>query len=204
MLLYVVLGLAVSHRPPGALDRAASALTGQATPLAALLTKLGRFEVYFPVCVAVLAAGFVCRRWLGRTVSAVAFLIVAESTSDILKLAFARQRPMHWLYVHETSFAYASGHATLSLVFYGFWAYVALRSTLPAAVRATFVAAPLMLSAAIGWSRLALGAHYATDVIGGYLLGIALLSLEIALVPSRYLHFTSDESRTTASRQRAR
>ena len=188
-LAYLAIGLAVAHRPPGAIDLVLAPLVGQATPLAALLTKLGRFEIYFPVCVAVIVAGLVRRVWLGRALSAVAFLIIAEFTSDALKLAFGRARPTHWLVTHETSYSYASGHATLSLVFYGFWAYVAARSTLPRPARAVLIVAPLALSAAIGWSRLALGAHFLTDVLGGYVLGAGLLALEIAVVPERFYRF---------------
>ena len=149
-----------------------------------MLTYLGRFTPYTVECVALLAVGLVRRVWLGRAACAVLLLIVAEVTSDEFKLVFHRPRPEHWLVTHETSFAYSSGHATNSLAF---WAYVALRSRLPPAIRTIVVFALLALSAAIGWSRLALGAHYPTDVIGGYLLGAALLVLGLSLVPKRVL-----------------
>ncbi len=182
-----MLGRAVAPRPPAGLDLAAESLVGTATPLAAFLTELGRFTPYELECVAVLAAGLLRRVWLGRAASAVLLLIVAEVSSDQLKLVFHRPRPEHWLVTHETSFAYSSGHATNSLVFLGFWAYVALRSRLPAAVRLAAALALLALSLAIGWSRLALGAHYPSDVLGGYLLGALLLVLALTLIPERVL-----------------
>lgn len=188
-LIYLWLGWTVSPHAPAGIDLAAGALFGAATPLAAALTYLGRFPPYATECAAVLIAGFARRAWLGRAVSAVALLIVAEVTSDAFKLVFHRPRPAHWLVTHETSYSYASGHATNSLVFFGFWAYVTLRSTLPVGARTLLVASLFALSAAIGWSRLALGAHYATDVLGGYLLGAAILELGIAVIPDRLLGF---------------
>ena len=194
LVAYAWLGSAVSPHPPPGADLAAAALVGTATPLAAFLTYLGRFPVYATESVAVLVAGFVRRAWLGRSISAVALLIVAELTSDALKLVFHRPRPAHWLVTHETSFSYSSGHATNSFVFFGFWAYVALRSTLPVAMRTIVAIALFALSAAIGWSRLALGAHYPTDVLGGYLLGAAILEVGIALIPDRLLAFDRPKS----------
>jgi undecaprenyl-diphosphatase len=49
------------------------------------------------------------------------------------------------------------------------------------AARTAAPAALCALIVAIGWSRLALGAHYATDVLGGYLLGGAWLCLALAV-----------------------
>ena len=180
---YLALGAAVSSRPPHGLDLAAGGLFGVATPVAAFFTSLGRLPAYTALCVLVLAAGLVRRRWLARSALAVTLLVIAELTSDWFKVVFHRPRPAHWLVTHETSYAYSSGHATNSLAFYGFWAYVALRSTLPGPLRIGLALALCGVSAAIGWSRLALGAHYPSDVLGGYLLGALVLDLGLLLIP---------------------
>ena len=169
-------------------------MVGQATKLAAFLTFLGRFPVYATVCASVIVAGLLRRKWLGRCLTSVALLIVAELASDAFKAVFHRPRPLYWLVTHETSFSYASGHATNSIAFYGFWAYVAVRSQLPLASRAILAILLLGLSAAIGWSRLALGAHFPSDVLGGYLLGLAVMLLATALVPDRILGFERPKS----------
>ncbi len=191
LLAYVGLGLAVSQHPPRGIDLAAAQLVGTATPVAAFLTFLGRFTPYAIECVAVLVAGLVRRAWLGRAVAAVSLLIVAEVTSDEFKLVFHRARPEHWLVTHETSFSYSSGHATSSLVFFGFWAYVALRSALPRGARVASALALLAVSGAIGWSRIALGAHYPTDVFGGYLLGGIVLVVGLAVIPQSVYGYAS-------------
>ncbi len=174
---YAALGAAVSGRPPGAVDRAAEALAGHGLRAAAFLTEAGLFPVYATLCV-LLAGAAVARR--ARRVPvfiAIVALVFAWRASDAFKAVFARPRPAVWFVHHEQSFSYASGHATLALTFYGFWAYVAWRSSLPLAGRSAIVALLALWIGAIGWSRLALGAHYASDVLGGYLLGAALLGL---------------------------
>jgi undecaprenyl-diphosphatase len=174
---YAGLGAAVSGRSPGGLDRAAEVLAGHGLRAAAFLTAAGLFPVYATLCV-LLAGAAVARRAL-RTpvVIAIVALVLAWRSSDALKVVFARPRPAVWFLHHETSFSYASGHATLALTFYGFWAYVAWRSSLPLAARSALSASLALWIGAIGWSRLALGAHYASDVLGGYLLGAAFLGL---------------------------
>jgi membrane-associated phospholipid phosphatase len=198
LLAYLWLGAAVSWRPPHGIDLAAGGLFGMATPLAAFLTSLGRFPAYAAFCVGVLLAGLVRRRALAASVTAVGLLIVAETTSDWFKAAFHRPRPAHWLVTHETSFSYASGHATNSFVFFGFWAVMALRSGLPQPVRPALAFGLWGISAGIGWSRLALGAHYPTDVLGGYLLGAVVLVLGLTLVPSRFLRPVRPKSPVTS------
>jgi undecaprenyl-diphosphatase len=103
-------------------------------------------------------------------------------SSDFFKAFFQRARPPEWFAIHETSFGYASGHATLSLAFYGLWAYVAWRAMAPSPGRTALVVGLGLWIAAIGWSRLALGAHYPTDLLGGYLLGGAWLVLAMRAV----------------------
>ncbi|MGH7727845.1 MAG: phosphatase PAP2 family protein [Vulcanimicrobiaceae bacterium] len=176
--LFLLLGQAVAHVPPGPLDRIAFGIVGSAFPLASALTTAGRFPSYVAVCIVVLVAGLVRRTLLRPALISVVALILAWKTSDVFKDYFMRPRPTHWVGIHETSFSYASGHAALSLTFYGFWAYVAWTSALPLRARVALVALLVLFIGGIGWSRLALGAHYPSDVAGGYLFGAGFLALE--------------------------
>jgi undecaprenyl-diphosphatase len=177
----VLLGASVSHVPPGAIDRSELGTYGVAVPLARFLTSAGRFPTYFVLCVLALIFGFARRAWLGRALVAVIGLVVVWQTSDLTKLAFHRTRPEHPI-LAETSFSYPSGHADLAIFFYGLWAYFVLKSARSRVQRAIVIAAVGAWVLAIGWSRLALGAHYPSDVLGGYVYGAGWLALACALV----------------------
>jgi len=178
LVAFVALGFGVAHRAPWALDVwFLDACRGRAVPFAVALTELGRFPAYVAICAATLVFGVVRRAWLRNASIAVVALAVAWKVSDLCKDQFMRARPPGQLVFHETSFGYGSGHATLALTFYGAWALYAWRSDLPRPARVAILAAAGGLILAIGWSRLALGAHYPSDVLGGYLLGGAFLGL---------------------------
>ncbi len=111
-------------------------------------------------------------------------LVLAVATSGImtflLKGAVARPRPpmQYWAY-HEIWWSFPSAHSALSMAFYGFVAYIALRTTHSKSLRIlalTFAAALILI---IGFTRLYLGVHYLSDVLGGYLLGATCVWLGI-------------------------
>jgi undecaprenyl-diphosphatase len=177
---YAALGLYVARRPPAGLDAAATALAGHGLPAATILSAAGLFPAYAALCVLSLVVALARRAWLPQTLTAIAALVVAWRISDACKAIFARPRPALWFVHHETSFSYPSGHATLALTFYGFWAYVAWTNA-ASPRRWPIVVLLAAWTAAVGWSRLALGAHYPSDVLGGYLLGAAVLGLAVAV-----------------------
>lgn len=93
-----------------------------------------------------------------------------ELTVYFAKLIFHRPRPEIML-VNETSFSFPSGHAMISIAFYGFLAFVVIKHGKKLWQKIFVAAATLILIVLIGFSRLYLGAHYFSDVVVGYFIG---------------------------------
>ena len=175
LLAYVALGFAVSRQPPGAFDRSAHALLGHGLPLAVAGYRSGLFPSLATACVLAIAFAIFAAAWRGRVAFSVTALLLTWFISDRFKEFFARPRPENWLVVHETSASYSSGHAANSLVLYGLWSVYVWFSGAPRGVRIVLSGALLVWCLIVAWSRLAMGAHYPTDIIGGWLLGIAVV-----------------------------
>ena len=182
--VFFALGGIVAHRPPTDIEYVVhNALYGKSVAVAVKLTTVGRFPAYLAASLLSIVIAFGWRRWLRDAVFAIASLLVAWQASDFFKVYFARIRPPRQLVFSESSYSYPSGHATLAIAFYGAWAFFIWRSPLPSLVRFFLVTGLVVLIVGIGWSRLALGAHYLNDVLGGYLLGFSFAAL--AVVASR-------------------
>lgn len=111
-----------------------------------------------------------------------------------LKTFFARVRPLEQL-VPAHGYSFPSGHAFASTVFYGMAVYLVWRMTESRPARITaLVLGPLMFLT-VGLSRVYLNVHFITDVVGGWLSGIAWLGANILIVDVV-------ESRTRSGRER--
>jgi undecaprenyl-diphosphatase len=75
--------------------------------------------------------------------------------------------------------SFPSGHAMSSTIVYGALVLVLL-PVVSGPRRVTLLAGAALLVGAIGFSRLALGVHYVSDVLGGYVLGLAWLTASTA------------------------
>jgi undecaprenyl-diphosphatase len=113
-----------------------------------------------------------------------AFLAVvlggAELLNLILKLSFHRPRPEVG-FVHLDTYSFPSGHAMISTAAYGALAYLAWSRLATRRSRVVLVAATAALVALIGFSRLFLGVHYLSDVLGGVAGGTLWLALSIVV-----------------------
>jgi undecaprenyl-diphosphatase len=136
------------------------------------------------ITVAVAVAVFCWLAWRRAWAAAaywVGALVGARVCVMVLKLVFERSRPAS-IYGGLESFSFPSGHATSSMVTYGFLAFL-LCVGQRWRVRVPVIAFTVVLVTLIGLSRLYLGMHWLSDVAAGYALGLAW----IALLGSAYL-----------------
>ncbi len=121
--------------------------------------------------------------------------IGAITTTSIGKLLIGRHRPELAMDVIAPFSSFPSGHATAAMAAYGFLAYAIARA-LPS-IRERFEVAywTAVLVGLIGLSRLILGAHYLTDIIGGYLVGgfWLLIGLTIAEWTQSYVRAATEK-----------
>lgn len=96
-----------------------------------------------------------------------------------LKELIERARPdvMYQAYL-ESGYSFPSGHAALSFALYGFLVYLAWKN-LPRKQSIAIVALAIVLAGLIGLSRLYLGLHFLSDVLGGYAIAALFLGLGI-------------------------
>jgi undecaprenyl-diphosphatase len=124
----------------------------------------------------------------GRRAHAI-FLALTAAGAEILvitlKLLFQRHRPEPFFGLPAPSdYSFPSGHALVSLCFYGVIAYgIAHRKSLPIRTLIWTLAALLILL--VGLSRIYLGVHYPSDVLAGYLAATAWV-LGVSLAYARW------------------
>jgi len=101
----------------------------------------------------------------------------ALAVSEALKLVFRRQRPAAFFgYQEPSDYSFPSGHAMVSLCFFGVLAATLAALTKSRARRFGLWAAAAAVVLLIGFSRVYLGVHYPTDVLGGYALGVVWIA----------------------------
>lgn len=134
------------------------------------ITELGDVQVLLPVILVALMWFIAQRAWLtaGYWLAAI---VVAEVLAKVLKLTLHRQRPGA-LYDGIEQFSFPSGHATMSVVVYGFLAFLLCREIRPS-LRRNVISLTAILVVSIALSRLYLGAHWLSDVLGGISFGVA-------------------------------
>lgn len=106
-------------------------------------------------------------------------LVLVFLLNRILKFIIARPRPEILRLVTEDGYSFPSGHAMVSMGFYGFLIYLIYKKIKDKKIKYPLILFLSLLILFIGISRIYLGVHYATDVIGGFIIAIIYLILFI-------------------------
>lgn len=144
------------------------------------ITSLGSGTVI--IMVVLLASVFL---WLTHHKWSVYVLLLvvlgSKLLNTLLKTGFGRERPSIVEAITDVSSrSFPSGHAMSSIVAYGSIAYLITRLEPTKQLRYAIWIFAALLVLAIGISRMYLGVHYPSDVIGGYLAGLAWIGLVAA------------------------
>ncbi len=123
------------------------------------------------------------RRWRSMLAVVAASAGAAVVVTVIKQLVGRNRPPVADRLVTETNQAYPSGHSLGCLVVVGIVVVVAVHLRSPAARRTVYTIAAFFV-AAVGVSRLYLGVHWPTDVLGGWSLGGLWLAICLARSPA--------------------
>ena len=112
-------------------------------------------------------------------------LILAFSISSISKLIFLRTRPDINVLIDINGYSFPSNHALVSVAFYGLLIYLIYKKVKNNNIKWLSIGLLSLLILLITYSRIYLGAHYTSDVISGFSLGLSYLILYIKLFVSK-------------------
>lgn len=134
------------------------------------ITTIGSAYFYGTLGPIILCKLAFSRQW--RAASSLSLcLIGAGSLNFFLKYLFERSRPDALQLVAVSGYSFPSGHAMVSLCFYGMLTYLVSRNIPHWHWRFALFVFTTLLVTAIGISRIYLGVHYPSDILGGYTAG---------------------------------
>lgn len=106
--------------------------------------------------------------------------------NQFTKRIFLRTRPVGIALIKQGGYSFPSGHSMLSLAFYGLFIYMVCRSDMSRNKKIICSTVLGLVIFLIGLSRIYLGVHYASDVLGGFALSLAYLILFIKFIYAKY------------------
>jgi len=142
--------------------------------VALAVTTLSWAPVAVGIGLACTAGLFLARRY--RDALLVVMLLVLAGAGHALKLVVQRPRPPYPVIGTEPgSFSFPSGHAIFAIMLGGVALLLVQETAWPRWVKYLVQAIVVLLVLAVGASRVYLGVHWPSDVLGGYLFGLPVL-----------------------------
>jgi undecaprenyl-diphosphatase len=142
-----------------------------------VFTEIGSPEAMTGLTVLV-ALGLLMRRRRLLTLVWLLAMIATAVLNLALKSVFTRDRPsFRDSIINESTYSFPSGHSMGSVVAFGLLTYFLLLVLTARREQVAVVLLAAVLAGAIGFSRIYLGAHYFSDVVGGFAVGGAWLSV---------------------------
>ncbi|HET8809700.1 MAG TPA: phosphatase PAP2 family protein [Flavobacteriaceae bacterium] len=146
-----------------------------------IITFFGGVNGYLTVTVLVAVFLILKFRHWQFTLQLMGVVVLAGLSNVVLKRFIDRPRPAIEHLVVVESLSYPSGHAMCAMAYYGFLTYLFFHIKMARWLRAILCVLFVSFIFLIGLSRIYLGVHFPTDVLGGFIAGIIWLAFCIIL-----------------------
>ncbi|WP_149276321.1 phosphatase PAP2 family protein [Pareuzebyella sediminis] len=136
------------------------------------VTNIGDVKGYIIVLIlTILISFFILKKW--KFIGQIFLVLVLATLSNMmLKRFIDRARPEIEHLVSVKTLSYPSGHAMSSMAFYGFLIYLVYKLKVRSVWKVFIILLLSLLILSIGISRIYLGVHFPSDVIGGWVAGM--------------------------------
>ena len=148
------------------------------TPIAKFITNFG--GAIFLIVLTIVLFTVIKNKKIG--VSIFSNLVIVTILNQLLKGILQRPRPTEYRIIEETGYSFPSGHSMISMAFYGYLIYLIYKYVKNKYIKWTSIVVLSLLICTIGISRIYLGVHYTSDVLGGFLISISYLVIFISAV----------------------
>lgn len=142
------------------------------------ITFLGKHHFLIPANL-VLIIYFVLQHENWFSIRIIAIALSSLVLMLLLKYLFQRKRPLSPLLQAAKGLSFPSGHAIMSVTFYGLLLYIFLHTSDTPWIRYMITSVLVLLILLIGYSRVYLRVHYASDVLAGFVIGLLWLLLSL-------------------------
>ena len=149
-------------------------ITEGRTRLMKYMSILGKHTFLIPVIISLIAY-FLIKKNNWMAIRTAAILLSSLLVMSLLKSLIHRHRPPDPLVEGITNYSFPSGHAFMSVAFYGLLIWYVTIYINAKWIRRIVIFFLLLVIASIGFSRIYLRVHYATDVIAGICIGFVWL-----------------------------
>ena len=112
-------------------------------------------------------------------------LFIITILQFVLKAIFSRTRPVDINLIEEAGYSYPSGHSLTAMALYGFIIYLIYTSKLNKKSKVIYITLFSSFIFIVGLSRIYLGVHFFTDVVGAFCFALAYLIIYITIIKDR-------------------
>ena len=149
-----------------------------ATPIAKAITNFG--GAIFVITLSILLYILIKNKKIGLSI--IINLFITTLLNQLLKAILQRPRPTEFRIIEEKGYSFPSGHSMVSMAFYGYLIYLIYKYIKNKYIKYGLILLLSLLICVIGVSRIYLGVHYTSDVLGGFCIAISYLVIYISII----------------------
>ncbi len=150
-------------------------------PLTVIMRAITNFgEPYFLIAITLLSIICIKDKKIGLWIAL--NLIISAGLNILLKNLIQRPRPEGYRLIQENGYSFPSGHSMVSMAFYGLIVYLIWKKVKNPKERYILCTICAILPILIGFSRIYLGVHYASDVLAGLLLSLSYIIIFTTII----------------------